>query len=692
MAPRVPFSGYDLLLDETVGLTYFRDGQRPAASGGNFGQAVATQPGGDKDQYVVYDRLFAGMGGTERLIPHSYALGIDVTTRFGRIWTPGGEIIRLAAFPNGLGGRPAGEIRALAVWNDQLLIGAGGLLFRLPSPYTAADLFLEWQVDPTEDISSIVVYQGMICLGTQKASDRTPGRLHVRALNGTWTRSLTANRQYLCQAYFRVDSGQGVVGEWRLDGNDTPYTHKWIATTSDATLLADSSWANISTLGYPVADATNPITNIVGSVQVIYHLKTDGLYQMQPDGRAARLVDWSSSLHPNNGRQAVVAHGAVYASHGRQGMVKVDVANQQIQWSEQACAPGSGMPRITPITGDITALGLDGEWLVGNVWNGTDSFVAYGRPTDITQRLVMEEVRAPQALNWHGSEATFWGQRVTKVLQASIGPANRPLLWVASLDGSTPVLSNVSLPALGSPLEDWLLGGPHRFTTDCWLYLPREDLGANEGNGWANAKKIFTRIESNVEYLQRYTTYVDTYLSTSGGHDIFWDRALDPNDTAWTLVGRLEDAVRGSMVPPTSVQSGPQVSMMFRGHSERDHPFAFNSAKLRAMPLSEQAERRRFRVLVAGRVRKRNQSLDRRDQYSLLNQIMGYMEADPVSLLTHHNVRYTVKVEEGLTWQETPDAITQEPTIMVDFTCKVLKRPFYWGSNQRYGLAGIVWS
>lgn len=698
--------GYDILLDDQLGLQLFRDGKSPAAQGGSFGQAVATAPTGDKDQYVVYDRLVGGMGGTDRLIPHSYALGIDVCTRFGRVWTPGGEKTDVAPFPLGFGGAPPGPIRSMKVIGNSLLIGAGSVLYRLDEPYTSA--VVEQTLDPGDEITQIVVYQNFICLGTQlKADHSTPSALYVKHPTLGWTRSGSvpghptlpmAKRKYLCQAYFRVDGGQGVVGEWRLDGTDTNFSHKWIATTDPLNLLDDSAWSSNPSLGagagYAVGDATNPITSIVaGGVHVIFHAKTDGVYQMQPDGRSARIVDWSNSLHPNNGKQAIFAHGAIWASHGRQGMVKVDVANQQIQWTDQACAPGSGLPRISPISGFMTALGLDGEWLVGNVWNGRDSFICYGRPTQIEQQLAMETIQAPQPLTWHGSEATFWSEQVTAVFQASIGSANRPLLWVAALaaDGVTPLLHNVSLPATGSPLEDWIHKGPHRFTTDCWLYLPREDLGANEQAGWANAQKIYTRLETNVEHLERYVTYLEVYSSTAMGHQIFWDLATDPGTTDWTFIGRLEDSVRASMVPPISVQSGPQDTIMLRGHSTADHPFAFNSLKLRAMPLSEQAERRRFRCLLAGNVRKRNQTMDRRDQYSLLNQMMGYMEADPVSLLTRHNVRFVGKVEEGLSWQEVTDPQTKEPSVMVDFTFKILRRSFYYGQGQRWGSA-ITWS
>jgi hypothetical protein len=685
----VPFSGYDLLLDDTLGLTLFRDGRTPAASGGAFGQASAGQAAGGRDQRVIWDRLIGGMGGTERLVPHSYPMGIDVTTRFGRVWTPGGEITRLGVLPVGSGGRAAGEINpnCIVEVGDDLLIGAGGVLVRLTNPYGSANMTVETTVGATEVISSIMIYQGLICVGTTVVSSGAPGLLYVKN-GGSWAAN-TARFQYLAQAYFSIAG----VGEYRLAGNDTTHTFKWIATTNPVTLIDGTAWTSDGGVGFSVGDATHPITALVAAPLVMYHIKRDGVFQMQPDGRAARVVDWSNSIHPNNGKHAVFAYGGIYVSHGRQGLVRVDVANQQVQWIDQACAPGSGMPRVIPINGDINSLTLDGEWLAGVVYNANlnASFVCYARPNDVSQKLAMETIQSPQSLNWHGSEASFYGQRVTAIDQASIGPAHRPLLWIGAMEGSLPVLFNVSLPALASPLEDWINGGPHRFTTQSWLYLPREDFGANPETGWAAATKVFPRLDVNAEYTERYVSYLDVYMSTRSGHEIFWDKAENPDATLWSLVGRIDDAERTSVVPPVSVQSGVRAAVMFRGFSDRQNPFAFNSAQLRALPLTEQAEQRRYRVTLAGQVRKKNRSLDRRDLGASLNHLIGLMQADPVSLLDKYNIHLTVKILEGMTWQEVTDPVTKEPTTMVDFTCRVMRHPFFWGTHSRWG-DGSVWS
>jgi hypothetical protein len=485
------------------------------------------------------------------------------------------------------------------------------------------------------------------------------------------------------------------VGAWRLTSNDTPWTFRFLATggvMTASTLLDDTAWAGI-TGTYPVGDSSAKITNLVGAPLIMFFVKEDGVYHVGPNGRAARIQNWSDSKHPNNGKAAYFAYGGVYSSHNRWGMVRVDVANLLTQWQINACAPGSNLPRVSPISGDVTDIGMDGEWMVAPVYNGTDSFVCYGRPNEVSERISMLKIQSPQTLNWHGSEATFWAQKVTKVHQATIGPADRPLLWVGTMEGATPRLWNVSITKYGTPLEDFQMGGPHRFATESWLYYPRQDWGDESGSrfeGWASVRKVFNRLDLTGEYLERYVAWVDAYMSTSGDHSIFWDRALDSATTPWVMVGRFDNPDRISLVPARSVQSGVRASLMLRGNSDREQPFAFYGAKLRGTPLIEQSERRRYRVLV-GRVRKRNQTLDQRDRLYILNQMWALQWSDPVVLNDHLGMPLVVQVEQGMSYEDVTEPSTDQITTAITFTCRVVRRPFLWGSGFRFG-TDIVWS
>ena len=683
------FTGFDMILADTIGLTLYRAGGKPAIQGGRFGATEAMRSAGGVEHPILLDRLDGGMGATERMIPNTYLQTIDGCTRFGRAWTPAGEKIMITSLPNGAGGRAPGEIRAMYTHGSDLLVGAGGVLYRLSYPYTTA--VVETTVDATEEIQDIIEFEGILVMGTRLIATGMPGRLWVRDVT-TWTRSTTMSGQHLMKVYMTINNN----GAWRLITNDTPWTFRFVATggatLTALTLLDGTAWTGAEGL-YPVGESTAPITNMAAAPLVGFFCKTDGVYHVGPDGRAALIADWSDSVHADNGKSFFFSYGGLYASHVRWGLVRVDVANLQVQWQVNACAPGANLPRISPINGEVTHMTMDGEWIVVPVYNGTDSFICYGRPNEITERVAMLNIASPQSLNWHGSEATFWGQRATCVEQATIGPAKRPLLWVATMEGSTPRLWNVSLPKYGSPLEDWIMGGPHRFTPDSWLYYPRQDWG-NEASsryeGWASVKKVVNRLDLHGEYLERYVAWVDAYMATHGDHAMFWDRALDPDDTHWTHVGRYDDAERISLVPAKSVQSGVKVSLMLAGHGEREHPFAFYAAKLRGTPLIEQSERRQYRVVV-GRVRKGNQSHDFRDRQYILNQIWSMQWSDPVNLVDHTGVPLVVQIEPGMSYEDVTDPGSNEVTTAITFTCRILRRPFIWGAGFRWG-SDITWS
>jgi hypothetical protein len=681
-----PISGYDLLLDGDIGLSLFRDGRTPPVQGGRFSSSEAARAGGGMDQGIVYDNFLGGMGSTERLVPNTYPFAINGCLRFGRIWTPAGEVTYTAALPNGAAGRVPGEITVIAEFGPDLIIGAGGVLYRLPAPYTTP--VVETTLGATEEVASFMVYHGIPVVGSRVIADGTPGAIYVKVA-GVWTRSTTMQAEFLVQTYMTIED----VGDHRLITNDTPSRIRFISTVSATDLLDELKWAGTDTGSgdpYPVGDRTYPITNLVAAPLVFWVIKQDGLYHVQPDGRAARIVDWSNAIHPSNGKAAFFAFGGVYASHGRAGLVRVDVANQQVQWQTNACAPGAGLPRIVPVHGENTALTQDGEWLVDSVYNGTDSYVCYGTPNQLAQELAMEKIQSPQSLNWHGAEAVFWNQKITAMNQASLGPTNRPFLWVGVLDGSTPKLANVSLPALGTPIEDWIAEGPHRFATDSWLYLPREDYGARSDGAWTSTKKIFDRLDVTAEYMEPGTVMIDVYMATSEGYDIFWDRALDPDTTAWTFIGRFERGQRMSIVPNARVQSGIKAAIMLHAQGTRVQPWALSSIKLRAIPLLEQQERRQYTVMV-GRSRKANRALDQRTVSTLLNRLWGLQWADPVTLLDRTNTTTVVKVEEGMAYQEVMDPVTQEFLYRVSFTVRILRRPFYWGTGARWG-TDITWA
>jgi hypothetical protein len=733
MARRVALSGFDMTLNGHIGLNLFRDGRRPAVQGGRFSPTESMRSPGGLEQSVMLDRLDGGVGAVERLVPHTYPLAIDGCTRFSRAWTPGGEITHLPSLPpipippyGPEDVRTPGPIRATLTWRDTLIVAAGGCIYQFFGPYYDLPQIMG-TVGKSENVVDLLEFEGVLVASTEDflsapagapSSALRPGRLWAwDELENAWVGSpvgQTAYRKHLVKAY-QVING---VGAWRLIGTNTLTSFKWIATGDDLAvtrtlILDDSAWAGGD--GYAVGERSAPITNLAGAPLIMFFCKTDGVYHMGPDGRAARIVDWSDSEHPSNGEVFYFAYGGLYCSHVRWGLVRVDVANLQVQWQTNACAPGANLPRVVPSSGRVTAFCMDGEWLVAPVFNGIDSYTFYGRPNEITERTAMINLQSPQSLNWHGSEATFWNKRVTVVHQATIGPYDRPLLWVGWTVVNPPYLghpegnptvpphgtvgmSHVSLPKYGTPLEDWKMGGPHRFARKSWLYFPRQDWGDERGgvySGWASVRKVFSRLDLYAEYLERYVTWIDAWMASEGGHHLFFDRADRYNeagelDSMWTPVGRFDEGSRTSMVPGKAIQSGLKASLMLVGHCENDKPFSFGGAKLRGSPLLEQSERRQYRT-VLGRTRKANQAMDHQERLGTLNEMWALQWADPVVLIDHLGQELVVDIDPTMSYEDVIEPNTQEPSTVVTWSCRIVRRPFVWGSGFRWG-TDIVWS
>lgn len=733
---RVAMDGFDMTLDGRIGLTLYRDGRRPAVQGGRFGQSEAMRAAGGVEQPVILDRLDGGVGSTERLVPNTYALTIDGCTRFSRAWTPAGEISPELRLPPGLSGRPPGEIKAMIPWHDMLIVAAGGVIYMVVDLYGGTSYAYNLavpmgEVNVDEDVEDLIEFEGVLVAGTTRYIPDQPGILGPPGRLWTcdpstlrWGQLPTTPNvepvlgQFLCKAYFTIDN----LSQWRLVTNPTPWTFAWIATgpaspTIATDILDFDRWAGGDL--YPVGDRSARITNMAGAPLIMFFCKEDGVYHVAADGRAARIADWSDSQHKNNGKVFEFAYGGLYASHVRWGLVRVDVANLQVQWQTNACAPGANLPRVLPSQGEITAFCMDGEWMVVTQWNGQDGYTFYGRPNEITERTAMINLQSPQSLNWHGSEATFWFAKPTCLKQATIGPADRPLLWVGMMQTEYtyddvgdiassriyPKLVNVSLPKYGTPLEDWILRGPHRFTSESWLYYPRQDWGeerAGPYSGWASVRKVFNRLDMTGEYLKRYEVYIDVFMAVEGGHNLFSDRVLfddralfceraaDPMQSGWVNVGRFDEGDRTSLVPGKTIQSGLKANIMLHGRAMRDKPFALYGVKLRGTPLLEQSERRSYRV-VLGRARKANQAIDHQTRWTTLNEMWALQWADPVVLIDHQGIPLVIDIDPTMSYEDVVEPNTSEPTTVVTFSCRIIRRPFVWGAGYRWG-ADIMWS
>jgi hypothetical protein len=62
-----------------------------------------------------------------------------------------------------------------------------------------------------------------------------------------------------------------------------------------------------------------------------------------------------------------------------------------------------------------------------------------------------------------------------------------------------------------------------------------------------------------------------------------------------------------------------------------------------------------------------------------------------VVLNDHLGMPLVVQVEQGMSYEDVTEPSTDQITTAITFTCRVVRRPFLWGSGFRFG-TDIVWS
>jgi hypothetical protein len=65
--------------------------------------------------------------------------------------------------------------------------------------------------------------------------------------------------------------------------------------------------------------------------------------------------------------------------------------------------------------------------------------------------------------------------------------------------------------------------------------------------------------------------------------------------------------------------------------------------------------------------------------------------ADPVSLLDQYRIPLVIDIEPNMSYEDVTEPNTGEPTIVLTFSCRIIRRAFYWGAGYRFG-SDIMWS
>ena len=245
-------------------------------------------------------------------------------------------------------------------------------------------------------------------------------------------------------------------------------------TVPNADPLLDASWVDVK------VGTSKALREIVAFRRHAYLAGDDGLWDVNELGEAEEITSYlrrmlDSTTHTPYGTGWAVEHmdGYIYMAVGR-GLIRTFVGTTSLDERPQAgeCHPGFNTPSLTEGVGYTTALCVDQGRLVSAVYNPglNRSYIFWGQ-----DRTVANIPNVPQPMVWHGPKGVILdGYRVTRMVTSGAGTTTidgtpRPdlRLWVASQSvvDQTPRLDWVSLPRLGSSLQDLLWEGVHRFAT-----------------------------------------------------------------------------------------------------------------------------------------------------------------------------------------------------------------------------------
>lgn len=236
-----------------------------------------------------------------------------------------------------------------------------------------------------------------------------------------------------------------------------PNTISYTVPDSDPMLAA--SWVE----GVPIGTAYELIDLAAARSHVFFSAR-DNLFDIDEVGNTYGITNHiEQQPRPGNGDAVQYMDGHVFYSTG-DGLLMIDVDQDGvIEEIPGHCAPGQYLPTVNCPRGPVTAMTVDGPWLVANVFDTSvsrTSNVFYGRPA---RKLGIE---SPNPMIWHGPLLRVEGNyRATRMRTSALSGGLR--LWVALIEDSLGTARVVwqSRPTAGSTRWDQRTGGAHRVTT-----------------------------------------------------------------------------------------------------------------------------------------------------------------------------------------------------------------------------------
>src|SRR5262252_4450836 len=454
------------------------------------------------EEPLVLDTFHLGFGYSWRLLSGTYAWAENADARFPRLLLPG-PFVNTTALPNTLGHSP----RCGSDYNGNFYFGIDNQVWRVPGgngvpvlDYTLPSGNIAWSMD---------TFLGNLYVGTSLGhqSSSAPSALAQNA-SGTWTGS-GPNRKGLAHAWYQAQA-TGSFGTWQLIGSDTTSS---VVNCVTGPMTAGNWGASVT-----VGDSTYAINSLVSDQGHIYVAKANGLHDVDgTTGFTPNLMPfYEASIDDDNGIASLCANGSIYVNDIA-GLFRMDVSGGSTTGRIITVTPGHGLPNETPIRGKILALTSYGPWIIAAVYNGSDSYIMWGR--DIRQGDAgtspfgygagygaSPQAIGPSPMLWHGGLTVLRGEQCRML--AISGLTSPPRLWLGSLRTSdaSAHLRWCTIARTENPLQDI----EYNFATSWTVHIPGQD--------WSHpvSTKDLLQIDIQADGLSSQST-IDFQVGADGG-------------------------------------------------------------------------------------------------------------------------------------------------------------------------------
>lgn len=716
------------------------------------------------DQSVAWTDWSLGMnfGRLDRIGRGGYSYGINVDTRDPRRVMPSGLVTSLTMPASGFTHAP---IRGFCQFGSHVYAVTG------PDSTTPS---------ATSDILRIVDSDSTVVISGRYQSDTAPrfsgrsilqyrGYLYVGGYNGFMRRKMTtANTpddgplddtspgdgsgwdEYAFQRIFLAKQHWTVAGiqDYYLLANDTDYS--MLYTAADPT--TDGNWSSPTAVIQGdsaitrIGDERYKIKSVSYSNRRNWWGKTNGMHDVASNGYAGNATPFVEDAFDEDNCSVSYYHdGYVYfwtalglLRMGTNDRVRIDIP--------EFVQPGFGRPVDGPVYGRVTAMTSDSGWLVCAIYNGSDSFIIYGKEP---QALGID---VPVPMIWHGAFAHFPGQKITAFGKTT--QTGWPMLLIGLWD---PVTEQASISKQymlkgGSAYQSWQNDDDYRFHPTWKIYFTSEDLGlpntrkallrgdaTTENTSPSRKVEIYAAIDGST-YSEETSAgdpfYVlspplsSTYALTVAGYGTTASLSYDATaaqitaalaaisgltsdnvsattygegtfrvvlsdlpatailtasraSLAYHLQGTALTAPRQAFVPSRETPTGFSISVRADGKGTDTEPAMLNSLKYRVSLIEDQLEEKEYTIRIGNGTTNRRGIKDERDPLAVLSRLVALMNRGAIEYVNEFGRTVSGKVRSGLRYVQVEE--DGGYYFRVTFRMKIQRQPFYWGAGATWG-------